>query len=125
MVTFFRQPIVIELAFLGSSYYQTSIKWCKYNLFLLYNHKNKSVGKNVYETTSEIIFDTNNESWDRVYSGYRIRLERPSAKEILEVKDMIEKQLANKPHGNILYHLDESQLSHYSNNEINKIYSHN
>ncbi len=85
----------------------------------------KSVGKNVYETTSEIIFDTNNESWDRVYSGYRIRLERPSAKEILEVKDMIEKQLANKPHGNILYHLDESQLSHYSNNEINKIYSHN
>lgn len=85
----------------------------------------KSVDKNVYEASSEINFCPNNEYWDRVYSGYRIRVERPSAKEILEVKDMIEKQLTNKPHNNILYHLDESQLSHYSNNEINKIYSHN
>lgn len=85
----------------------------------------KSVGNNVYEVTSDINFDSTNEYWDRVYSGYRIRIERPSAKEILEVKDMIEKQLAHKPHNNILYHLDNSQLSHYSGNEIDKIYSHN
>ena len=83
------------------------------------------VDKNTYEATADINFSPDNELWDRIFKGHRIRVERPTAKEILEVKELIEHQLGDKPHHNILYHLDESQLSHYSGNEINKIYSRN
>lgn len=85
----------------------------------------KKVDKNTYEATAEINFSPDNAHWDRIYNGYRIRVERPTAKEILEVKELIEQQLGNKPHSNILYHLDESQLSHYSDNEIDKMFSRN
>ncbi|MDE6019365.1 MAG: hypothetical protein K2G85_11215 [Muribaculaceae bacterium] len=83
------------------------------------------VNKNTYEATADINFSPDNKYEDNVYEKYRIRVERPTAKEILEVKKLIEQQLGDKPHSNILYHLDESQLSNYSDNEINKIYSRN
>ena len=79
----------------------------------------------MYEATAEVNFDSSNEKWDRIYEGYRVKVERPSTSEILEVKSMIDQQLKNKPHINILYHLDETQFKHYSDNEINKIYSRN
>lgn len=85
----------------------------------------KKITSNLYEATSKIYFSEDVTGLDRVYEKYRIRVERPTAKEILEIKKLIDGQLKSKPHSNILYHLDESQLSHYSNNEISKIYSHN
>ena len=85
----------------------------------------RKIDKNTYEATADINFAPDSKYGDNIYKKYRIRVERPDAKEILEVKKLIEEQLANKPHNNILYHLDESQLSHYSDNEINKIYSRN
>lgn len=85
----------------------------------------KLVDKNTYEATGEINFSPDGKHWDKVYDKYRIRVERPTALEILDVKNLIDKQLKNKPHNNILYHLDETQLSHYSDNEISKIYSRN
>ena len=85
----------------------------------------KKIASNLYEATSEINFPEDKTVWDKVYEKYRIRVERPTADEILEIKKMIDGQLKSKPHNNILYHLDESQLSHYSDNEISKIYSHN
>lgn len=85
----------------------------------------KKIGKNMYEATAEVNFDSSDETWDRIYEGYRVKVERPSAAEILEVKAMIDQQLKNKHHVNILYHLDETQIKHYSDNEINKIYSRN
>lgn len=85
----------------------------------------KKISKNMYEATAEVNFDSSNEKWDRIYEGYRVKVERPSASEILEVKTMIDQRLNNKPHANILYHLDETQFKHYSDNEINKIYSRN
>lgn len=85
----------------------------------------KKIGKNMFETTSEVNFDPSDEKWDRIYKGYRVKVERPSASEILKVKAMIDQQLKNKPHVNVLYHLDETQFKHYSDNEINKIYSRN
>lgn len=85
----------------------------------------KKIASNLYEATSEINFSENETGWDKVYENYRIRVERPSADEILEIKKLIDGQLKNKPHSNILYHLEESQLSHYSENEISKIYSRN
>jgi hypothetical protein len=85
----------------------------------------KKIAPNLFEATSEINFSENEAEWDKVYEKYRIRVERPTADEILEIKKTIDRQLKNKPHNNILYHLDESQLSHYSENEISKIYSRN
>lgn len=85
----------------------------------------KSLDKNTYEATDEVNFSPDDDLWDKVYTGYRIKVERPTAKEILEVKKLIDEQLAGILHKNILYHLDESQLSRYSDNEINKIYSRN
>lgn len=83
----------------------------------------KQIDKNMFEATEDINLNPESDTWNDVYKGYRIRLERPTAHEILEIKGMIEKKLKDKSHRNILYHLDESQLSHYSDNEIDKIYS--
>lgn len=85
----------------------------------------KKIASNLYEATSDIDFSEDGEEWDKVYEKYRIRIERPTADEILDIKKLVDKQLKNKKHNNILYHLDESQLSHYSDNEISKIYSRN
>lgn len=85
----------------------------------------KKIASNLYEATSDIDFSEDGEEWDKVYETYRIRIERPTADEILDIKKLVDKQLKNKKHNNILYHLDESQLSHYSDNEISKIYSRN
>lgn len=86
----------------------------------------KKIGCNLYEATSEVDFSQGGENWwDRVYENFRIKTERPTAEEILKVKELIDAQLSGKPHDNIIYHLDEEQLSHYSNNEISEIYTRN
>lgn len=85
----------------------------------------KKITSNLYEAASQINFSEDKDEYDVVYKDYRIRVERPTAAELLEIKELIDKQLKNKKHNNILYHLDESQLSHYSDNEITKIYSRN
>lgn len=83
----------------------------------------KKIGKNIYEAKGTVNLASKGENGEYIYEGYRIRTERPGAKEILKVKDLIEHQMKDKPHSNILYHLDESQLSHFSSNEIDKIYN--
>ena len=50
-----------------------------------------------------------------------IRYERPTAAEILEVKELVEDFLGKPASGNILYHLDEEQLKNYTDNEISQI----
>lgn len=85
----------------------------------------KKINANTFEAEQDINFSPDSTRWDGVYKSYRIRVERPTANEILEVKSMIDNQLSNKPHTNILYHLDESQFKHYSDHDINKIYSRN
>ncbi len=53
-----------------------------------------------------------------------IRYERAAAADILEVKKFVEEHLGPPASGNILYHLDYSQLKNYTNDEISKILSH-
>ena len=53
--------------------------------------------------------------------GEHIRIERPTATEILAVKHLVEENLGKASRGNILYHLDESQLKHYTHDEISTI----
>lgn len=52
-----------------------------------------------------------------------IRYERPTVCDILEVKKLVEENLGKPKRGNILYHLDFSQLKHYTNEEISQILS--
>lgn len=52
-----------------------------------------------------------------------IRYERPTFNDILEVKKLIEHNLGKPAKGNILYHLDYSQLKNYTDDEIFQILS--
>ena len=51
-----------------------------------------------------------------------IRYERPKVRDILKVKALVEEKLGKPATGNILYHLDSSQLKHYTDNEISQIF---
>ena len=55
-------------------------------------------------------------------AGDEIRFEDSDTEEILKTKKLVENQLSN--YSVILYHLNSSNLSKYSNDEINQIYSH-
>lgn len=52
-----------------------------------------------------------------------IRYERVAADDIIEVKALVEKNLGKPVNGNILYHLDYSQLKNYTDDEISEILS--
>lgn len=58
-----------------------------------------------------------------IHAGDMVRAETSSFADIVRVKDMIEQCLSERPHSNILYHLDFENLSKYTPNEINKILS--
>ncbi len=74
------------------------------------------VADNQYKALTQIPY---NDSFIR--AGDIVRQETSSASEILKVKSMIDTRLSGKPHSNILYHLDNDNLSKYSDNEINDI----
>ena len=50
-----------------------------------------------------------------------IRIERASYNEIVAVKELVESNLGKPQGGNILYHLDNTQLQNYTINEIDQI----
>ena len=52
-----------------------------------------------------------------------IRYERPQIYTILEVKELVEKNIGKPARGNMLYHLDYSQFKNYSDDEISQILS--
>ena len=55
--------------------------------------------------------------------GDMIRSEVADYTDIVRVKELIDRRLADKPHSNILYHLDSSNLSNYTSDEISNILS--
>ena len=52
----------------------------------------------------------------------RIRIEKPSFREIMYVKNMVNRQWGDTSHSCILYHLDSLNLSDYSDNEIEAVF---
>lgn len=54
-----------------------------------------------------------------------IRIERPTVREVLQVKRLVEKTLGKSARSNIIYHLDSEQLNHYTDDEITKIFANN
>lgn len=58
-----------------------------------------------------------------IRQGDIVRQETSSFKELSSVKSLIEKRLTDRPHSNILYHLDSQNLSKYTPDEIDNILS--
>ncbi len=80
--------------------------------------------KNRFEPLGDNRFKV--KSPDKVFcKGDVIRVENSDFSEIIEVKSIIEKNLSDKDYSVILYHLDSKNLSNYTQDEINKIYSRN
>lgn len=52
-----------------------------------------------------------------------IRKERPTAEDILKVKRLVESVVGKPDRGSIIYHLDNSQLKNYDDDEIAKIFA--
>lgn len=75
-------------------------------------------GGNVYIARRNIPYN------DRlILKGDMVRQETSEFEDISNVKRMIDTKLSNRDHSNILYHLDTKNLSKYSDNEINDIFS--
>lgn len=58
-----------------------------------------------------------------IFKGDLIRSEDSEIDKILRVKANIEKRLKGRPHSNIIYHLDSKNLSKYTSNEIDEIFT--
>lgn len=58
-----------------------------------------------------------------IRKGDMVRAETSDINEIKTVKAEIEKRLANREHSNIIYHLDNENLSKYSSDEIENIFT--
>lgn len=58
-----------------------------------------------------------------IREGDLIRAESSSVNEILNVKSLIDKELKSRNHSNVIYHFDLQNLSKYSKNEIDCIFS--
>lgn len=58
-----------------------------------------------------------------IRKGDMVRRENSAYGDIAKVKEMIEKRLAGREHSNILYHLDNTNLSKYTPDEIDNLYS--
>lgn len=56
-------------------------------------------------------------------AGDIIRVESSPYNTISQVKKLVDNELKNSPHSNILYHFDSSNLSQYSDDEIKAIYN--
>ncbi|MEE0975278.1 MAG: hypothetical protein UH853_06170, partial [Muribaculaceae bacterium] len=74
-----------------------------------------------------VLFDNNhfvsivNENATADSTSQSVRKERPTAAEILAVKQLVEKAVGKPDNRNILYHLDNTQLQNYTDNEISQI----
>lgn len=94
------------------------IKNAKYKIPLDYAFPAFGWGVKFYNNkfVSIVPYDSNDIS-DNEY----IRYERPTPAEILKVKQLVEENLGKPSNGNILYHLDYSQLKNYTDDEISQI----
>lgn len=77
-------------------------------------------GNHVYSARRDIPYNNR-----IIRAGDMVRQETSPYNDILAVKNCIERQLIDRPHSNILYHLDSKNLSKYMADEIDNLYSTN
>ena len=58
-----------------------------------------------------------------LWEGDVIRMEYPTADEVLKVAELVAASIQDSTHSVILYHLDSNNLQKYTHNEISRIYS--
>lgn len=71
-----------------------------------------------YEVKKEFTYNDK-----KIKPGNIIRDEIAEFENVARVKDMIEKKMEDRPHNNILYHFDIKNLSKFTDNEIDSLYS--
>lgn len=76
------------------------------------------IGPNRYRVLQSVTYNGK-----LILPGDEIRQEYSPAKDVVEIKRMIESQLSSRPHSNIIYHLDNRNLSNYTPDEIESIFS--
>ena len=64
-----------------------------------------------------------NPAMQTLVEGETIRVERPNAEEVLEVKHLVDLLLGSPASGNVIYHLDKEQLKYLTDDEIDEIYA--
>lgn len=74
-------------------------------------------GKNKYMVIAPVSIEGH-----ELRAGDEIRIENSDPSEILKTKNLVEKNTEHSHH-NIIYHLDSTNLSNYTENEIRNIYS--
>lgn len=77
-----------------------------------------SAGTNCHRAICDVIY--NNKV---IRKGDVIRTEASTFEDVCIVKDAVERHLGRRRHSNILYHLDQQNLSKYSTDEIEELYS--
>lgn len=85
-----------------------------------YDFTNKERFKKISENRYKMIKERDERLY--LYTPEYIRHEEPSIKEILEIKEMILKNLPSQPKQFVIYHLDSANLSKFSDNDVEKIY---
>lgn len=76
------------------------------------------VGKDRYELLRDIDY-----GGTVLLEGDMVRLEGSPFDDVIEVKRLVEEAFGGRRHSNILYHLDSENLSNYSSDEIESLYS--
>lgn len=75
-------------------------------------------GKDRYELLRDIYY-----GGTVLLEGDIVRPEGSSFDDVIEVKRLVEEAFGGRRHSNILYHLDSENLSNYSSDEIESLYS--
>ena len=89
---------------------------------LLRNADPKDAHLKCKEKNRYVVEKTFSQEGHSLLTGDEIRFEFSDYKEILKTKKLLEHQLTD--YSVIIYHLDSTQLSNYTSNEINQIYTH-
>ena len=96
----------------------------RFGEFLNIVHRTDFSDTEHFEKTGKDLYRTKEWLSDEEHCYYEddvIRVERGETEQIEKVKNLLQSRLHPAPLGHILYHLDEQQLSHYTDNEIEKI----
>lgn len=78
------------------------------------------IDENNYRVVSDHFRDSN-----RLLKGDIIRLEESDIEQVMKVKSLVDQKWGDKPRSSIIYHLDSTNLSKYSKDEIQAIYKNN
>lgn len=59
---------------------------------------------------------------EELEEGETMRVENSESMTLREVKGLVEEQMRERPHSNVIYHLDSRNLSNYTSDEIKTLY---